>query len=104
MDAQAEAEAQTKAERQARARLDEWQREVDELTAAIADRAEAEARHRQRVADEKAAKANTAARYTLKMHHAQATEAACVPGVDAPELPTECGGCFTGPPPHPSRF
>ena len=92
LDAQAKAEAQTKAERQAQARLDEWQREVVELTAAIADRAEAEARHRQRIADEKAAKANTAARYTLKMHHAQATEAARVLGIDPPELPKECGG------------
>ena len=77
---------------QARARLDEWQREVAELTAAIAGRAEAEARHRQRVADEKAAKANVGARYTLKMHHRQASEAAQVLGIDPPALPKECDG------------
>ena len=92
LDATAKEEEQAKAERQARARLDEWQREVAELTAAIADRAEAEARHRQRVADEKAATANQRARYTLKMHHAQAVESAQVLGIDPPALPKECGG------------
>lgn len=92
LDATAKAEEQAKAERQARARLDEWQREVAELTAAIADRAEAESRHRQRVADERAAKANAGARFTLERHHAQAVEAARVLGIDAPELPPECDG------------
>lgn len=92
LDAKAKAEAATKAEGQARARLDEWRREVAELTAAIVDRSEAEARHRRRVADEKAARANAAARYTLRMHHAQAMDAARVLGIDPPELPEECGG------------
>ncbi len=92
LDAKAKDEERAKAERRARARLDEWEKEVAELTAAIADRAEAEARHRQRVADERAAKANSGARHTLERHHRAAVEAAQVLGIDPPELPKECDG------------
>lgn len=83
----AEAEKERK-QRDARHRLDTYNAAVLNGLAELADLADAEARHKQRIEDEKAFHRCINTRRALNMDHWDAANAAATLGVDAPERPT----------------
>lgn len=72
----------------ARQRLDAYNTAVLNGLAELADLAEAEARHKQRIEDEKAFHRCVNTRRSLQMGHWEAAQAAATLGVDSPECPT----------------
>lgn len=73
--------------REAQQRLDGYKTAVATGIAELAELAEAEARHKQRIADEQAAGRAHTLRQTLRHGHYDASQAATFLGVKAPDLP-----------------
>jgi len=90
LDAQ-EAKAKARAEEDkiasARKTLDGYHRLIERTRAELAERAEAEARHRQRIEDEQAAAHCAVIRKNAGLAYPDAAKAAAVLGVDAPPRP-----------------
>lgn len=71
----------------ARQRLDGYNRSVEAGRAELVELAEAEARHKQRIEDEKAFHRCNALRQNLRVSHFDVSQAAAKLGVEAPAMP-----------------